>query len=196
MTSNDPTAGRAATAAPAPTTATAGTTVVGGTSVSDHAGTWTLDAEHTSVEFHTKAMWVLGVKGTASALRGGGTVGEDGAVSGKLVIDATSIDTRNKRRDAHLQTADFFDTMRHPTIELEATGVRFVSPGRAEVTGTLIVHGQGRPITVPADVEVDDGSVTLSAEVAIDRSEWGMTWAKMGAGLRNRVVVHARFTKD
>jgi polyisoprenoid-binding protein YceI len=150
----------------------------------------------TSIEFHTKAMWLFNVKGTAKALSGTGTVGADGSVQGKLVIDATSIDTKNKKRDAHLQTADFFDTANYPTIDFEVTSGRMLESGQAEVSGSLTIHGQTRPVTVVGTLELDGTSATLTTEVDdLDRKEWGLTWAKMGAGTHNRIVIQARFTK-
>ena len=67
-----------------------------GASTPDYAGTWNLDIDQTSIEFHTKAMWILNVKGTAKALSGIATIDADGSVHGKLVIDATSINTGKK----------------------------------------------------------------------------------------------------
>ena len=83
-----------------------------------------LDPDRTSIVFHTKAFWVFPVKGTAKAIEGAGTVGADGSISGTLVIDAASIDTKLKRRDAHLRTADFFEVERFPAITFEATSGR------------------------------------------------------------------------
>jgi polyisoprenoid-binding protein YceI len=161
----------------------------------DFAGTWVLDPRRTSIVFHTKAMWVLPVKGTAKAIEGGGTVGAEGGLRGTLVIDAASIDTRIKKRDAHLREADFFDVEQFPTITFEATGGRPAGPAKLELTGTLTVHGQTRPLTVVADLGVAADAVTVTAEVDIDRSQWGMALTPMGAGLQNRVVVSATFTK-
>jgi hypothetical protein len=39
------------------------------------------------------------------------------------------------------------------------------------------------------------GSATVDVEVEIDRSLWGMSWAKMGAGLKNQVAIHAHFDR-
>src|ERR1700693_1442394 len=81
------------------------------------AGTWHLDPNRTTIEFHTKAVWGLAkVKGTFSAVSGSGVVGDRGTISGELVVDANSIDTRNKRRDKHLRSADFFDVSAYPTF--------------------------------------------------------------------------------
>jgi polyisoprenoid-binding protein YceI len=122
-------------------------------------------------------------------------VGSDGGLSGALVIDATSIDTRNKKRDAHLRTADFFEVERFPTITFEGTSGRPAGSGKVELAGTLTVHGQTRPLSVVADVRVAADVATVSTEVAIDRSEWGLSLTPFGAGLVNRVMINARFRR-
>jgi polyisoprenoid-binding protein YceI len=161
----------------------------------DFAGTWVLDPGRTTIVLHTKAMWVLPVKGTAQAIEGVGTVGADGALSATLVVDAASVDTKNKKRDAHLRTADFFEIEEYPTIVFAAASGRLTRPGRLELAGSLTVHGQTRPLAVVADVSVAADVATLSTEVAIDRSEWGLTLTPFGAGLKNRIVIVANFRK-
>jgi polyisoprenoid-binding protein YceI len=160
-----------------------------------YAGSWTLDPSQTSIEFHTKAMWVLNVKGTFKAIEGSGSVGADGRVSGSIVFDAASVDTKKKKRDDHLRTADFFEVTAFPTITFTATDAHPKGADKVEVTGTLTIHGQTQPLALLADVSVTDDSAMVSAEVDIDRSEWGLTWAKLGAGLKNHVVINARFTR-
>jgi polyisoprenoid-binding protein YceI len=163
--------------------------------LSPYAGTWTLDPSQTSIEFHTKAMWVLNVKGTFKAIEGKGTVGADGRISGSIVFDAASVDTKQKKRDDHLRTADFFEVDAFPTITFAVTDAHPKGTDQAELIGDLTVHGTTRPLTLLADVSLNGGSATVSTEVDIDRSAWGLTWAKMGAGLKNHLVIKARFTK-
>ena len=164
--------------------------------LSPFTGSWTLDPSHTSIVFITKALWVLDVRGAFTALEGGGTVGADGSVSGSIVIDATSVDTKKKKRDDHLRTADFFEVDAHPTITFSLTAAHPKGAGKVELTGTLTIRGTTRPVTLLADVSSTDGSATVSSEFDIDRSEWGLKWAKLGAGLQNHVVINARFTKN
>jgi polyisoprenoid-binding protein YceI len=154
-----------------------------------------LDPDRTLIVFHTKAMWVVPAKGTAKAIEGSGTVGADGSLSGTLVIDAASIDTKNKKRDAHLRTADFFEVERFPTITFEATSGRLAGSGKLELAGTFTVHGETRPLAVIADLSVAADTVTLSTELVIDRTEWGVSLRPFGAGLKNRVVISALFRK-
>ena len=166
------------------------------TDLSAFAGSWSLDPAHTAVAFVTKAVWVLNVRGAFKAIEGSGTVGADGSVSGSIVLDAASVDTKTKKRDDHLRTADFFEVDAHPTITFTVTGAHPKGAGKVELDGSLTIHGVTRPLTVLADVSLADGSATVASEFDIDRSEWGLTWAKMGAGLKNHVVINARFTKD
>jgi len=161
----------------------------------DFVGKWVLDPDRTSIVFHTKAMWVLPTKGTAKAIEGVANVSTDGGLSGTLVIDAASIDTKNKKRDAHLRTADFFEVETFPTITFEATGGRLTDSGKLELAGTLTVHGQTRPLAVVADLSVAADTVTVSAEVPIDRSEWGLSLRPFGAGLKNRIMISAYFRR-
>lgn len=164
--------------------------------LSQFVGDWTLNPDQSSVTFRTKAMWVLPVKGTMKALSGEAHVGADAAVSGSLVLDAASVDTKNKKRDIHLRTKDFFEVETYPTLTFTATGGRPTGDGEVDVTGELTVHGQSRPVTLHAKVAVSGNTATLSTQVDIDRSEWGLKWAKMGSGLKNQVEIEAQFNRS
>ena len=160
------------------------------------AGTWTLDPAVSTVELHTKAMWGLAkVKATFTALEGSGVVTADGDVTGTLVVDAASVNTGNAKRDEHLRGSDFFEVATYPTFIYTATGATHGPDGVITFTGTLTVHGQTRPLSLTATAAGTD-RVTVTAKAEIDRSQWGLTWAKMGAGLHNRVTVTATFTKS
>lgn len=160
-------------------------------------GTWRLDSSASMIDLHTKAMWGLAkVKAVFKATEGGGTVDDDGSVSGRLVIDASSVQTKNSKRDNHLRGSDFFEVETYPTFTYTATGARPATGNRYIVTGTLTVHGESRLLEVPVTVtEAAPNRVLIAGEVEIDRSKWGLTWAKMGARLVNQVTVAAVFTR-
>jgi polyisoprenoid-binding protein YceI len=161
-------------------------------------GNWQLDPEGTTIELRTKAMWGLAkVRGRFTAVEGSGVVGEDGSVFGTLVFDANSIDTNNKKRDTHLRSGDFFEVDKHPTFTYSVTGATPADDGRLKVTGTLTIKGQSRPLDLlVTPTQPAPGRATLTTEAEIDRRQWGITWAKMGAGVINQVVVVAQFSRS
>jgi polyisoprenoid-binding protein YceI len=160
-------------------------------------GRWQLDASASTIELRTKSMWgLVSVKAVFKLTEGGGTVGDDGSVTGTLVIDASSVDTKVKKRDSHLRSSDFFEVEKYPTFSYTVTGARPATGNQVTVTGTLTVHGESRPLDVPVTVsEAGPNQVRVTGEVEIDRSKWGLTWAKMGARLINQVTVAAVFTR-
>jgi polyisoprenoid-binding protein YceI len=164
--------------------------------ISDLSGTWTLDPRRSTIQFQTKAMWIQSVKGTLRVTEGSGTVNPDGRVTGRLVVDPSSIDTKNKRRDEHLRGADFLEVQKHPIITFDLTGAHLGASGQSTIEGNLSIRGISRLIEVRAALRADgDGALTLDAQTEIDRREWGVRWAKMGAGLNNRVTIKATFVR-
>lgn len=167
-------------------------------SLADAAGQWQLDPTGTTIELRTKAMWGLAkVRGRFNAVEGSGVVGEDGTVSGTIVFDAKSIDTKNNKRDTHLRSGDFFEVDKYPTFTYSAAGATRTDDGKLKVTGSLTIRDQSRPLELLVTVtQPAPGRATLTAEAQIDRRQWGMTWAKMGAGVINQIVVVAQFTRS
>ena len=168
------------------------------TSLAGMVGTWQLDPKHTTVEFHTTAMWGLAkVTGTVRAVQGSGLVGDDGGVSGDLVLDATSIDTKIKRRDKHLRGRDFLDVGTYPTFTFTVSDATAPShEGTVEIKGSLRIKDQSHPVELVATLTTPSVErITLSGELAVDRRQWGVSRAPMGAGLVNRVTVVAQFVR-
>ena len=160
-------------------------------------GTWTLDASKSTVGLQTRSMWgMVSVKGVFRPVRGEGTVSPAGDVSGTMTVSAASIDTKNKKRDVHLRSADFFESDTYPDITFTVNRARPSGQG-VTVSGSLTVRDRTRPVTFDATVSaVSAGEVTLDAEVQVDRSEFGLTWSPMRmASMHNIIAVHAVFTR-
>jgi YceI-like domain len=92
--------------------------------ISDLTGTWTLVPRRTMTQFQTKATWVLNVNGTLRATEGSGAVDGNGQVTGRLVVDVNSIDTKNKSATPTLRGADIFKAQKHPTMVLDVQVMR------------------------------------------------------------------------
>jgi polyisoprenoid-binding protein YceI len=162
---------------------TPGTRVVDGRQVPE-VGTWEIDPSHQAFEFVARHL-MHKVRGRFPAARGVATIAEAPEESTlEIEIDASSIDTQDETRDAHMRSNDFFGVEDHPTISFRSTAVR---PGDGEnewkVDGDLTIRGVTRPITV--DVEFLGGAVDpwgnqkigFSGVVPeVDRRDWGLVW--------------------
>ena len=161
------------------------------------AGEWVLDPRRSSVRLRNRSMrGLLRVRGVFREVSGNGAVGLNGEVSGTITVAAASIDTQNTRRDAHLRSADFFDSGSHRDITFTADGIRPSDRGIA-VTGALTVRERTRHVSFEAAASAPgDGEIWLDAEVRIDRADFGLTWNQRGmASMHNTLTIHAVFTR-
>src|SRR5438445_11245546 len=63
-------------------------------------------------------------------------------------IDVRSIDTRIKKRDDHLRSAEFFNADKYPQITFKSRGVKRTGPQSGDILGDLTMHGVTRSITL------------------------------------------------
>ncbi len=164
-------------------TATPGTRVVNGRQVPE-AGTWAIDPSHASFEFVARHLMAK-VRGSFPGVSGVATVAEVPEESTlEVEIDASTIDTKDPNRDAHLRSNDFFGAEDHPTISFRSTAVRSAEgETHWKVDGDLTIRGVTRPVTV--DVEFlgagifpwGNQRIGFSGVVPeVNREDWGLTW--------------------
>jgi polyisoprenoid-binding protein YceI len=162
------------------------------------AGAWVLDPAGSSVEFAGKSFWgMVPVRGTFGTVSGTGTVGEDGSVSGQLVIEAASLNTKNKQRDKHLRSADFFNVEKYPAITVTVDSA-VLDGSNLAVTGSMEAAGKSVPVSFTAQVESADASaVVLRAVLPMARSAFGMTWQQVPGMVKDAAqgTVQARFVR-
>ena len=104
-------------------TITPGTRVINGRQL-PQIGTWTIDASHASFEFVARHLMAK-VRGRFPDVSGEAHITEVPEESSlEVEIDASTIDTRDTDRDAHLRSSDFFGVEDHPTISFRSTAVR------------------------------------------------------------------------
>ncbi len=150
------------------------------------ADTWQIDSSHTSVEFTVRHMMISNVKGQFQKTTGTITANGNDAASAKIdvSIDASSVDTRVERRDAHLKSPDFLDVAKYPTITFKSTKVEAEGPNKWKVTGDLTLHGVTKQVALEvegsgAPVQVMGNTrVGASATTKIKRGDFGLTWNK------------------
>lgn len=154
------------------------------TATSTRTSTWEIDPVHSRVGFSVKHMVVSTVRGAFRGVKGTIVVDEANPAgsSVEVEIDATSIDTADAQRDAHLRSGDFLLADEHPTITFKSTRVELEGADRAKVTGDLAMRGVSHPITL--DVELTGrGKNVQGAEIIgfeatgrLNRKEWGVAF--------------------
>src|SRR4051812_25493174 len=105
--------------------------------------TWTIDAVHSAGEFAVKHLMVATVRGHFKISEGTIVINEENhtASSVSATIDLKSLNTREEKRDAHLQSGDFFEVDKYPTVTFQSTRVEKISDTDWKVFGNLTFHG-------------------------------------------------------
>lgn len=144
-------------------------------------GTWHVNAGASEANFRARGMFGLAaVKGTFKTTEGDLIVDAAGA-NGELRIQAASLDTKNKKRDEHLRSADFFDAVNSPTVRFILAGVAPATDGTLVISGTLQIRDNKLKIAAPLTVtEIGSDRLRLHTTLSVDRDEAGVGWSKMG----------------
>ena len=158
------------------------------------AATWQIDPAHSNVSFSVRHMMVSNVRGEFTKVSG--TVEGDEKTPTQAVInatiDATSINTREAKRDDHLKSADFLDVAKYPTITFKSKRIEPSGTGQFKVTGDLTLHGVTKEVVldvsdVTAPIKDPMGKTRAGAQATtkIDRKDFGINWSKTmdGGGL-------------
>jgi polyisoprenoid-binding protein YceI len=148
--------------------------------------TWGFDLAHSSVKFSVRHLMVSKVHGRFAQWEGDFVFDEANPSRSRVSvrIDAASIETKEKDRDAHLRSADFLDVEKHPSITFESTSVSAARDGQFQVTGILAIRGTAQPALLQVDYagRVRDPwggeRAGFVARTTIDRKDFGLTWNK------------------
>jgi polyisoprenoid-binding protein YceI len=129
------------------------------------------------------------------------TEGEDFSTAHiALTADMASINTANEQRDEHLRTADFFETGKHPRLQLRSTRIEKLDDETFTLFGNLTLKG----ITQPVILNVEYSGVTKdlwggerAGFVVMDkvsRSAFGVTFNAVletgGVALSDEAKIH------
>jgi len=151
-----------------------------------------LDAAHSTAAFSVRHMVLSNVRGQFSELSGTILYDENdlSKCSVEAVIKVASVNTNEEKRDAHLESPDFFDAEKYPDITFTSTKIEKAGDGYL-MTGNLTMRGITKEISFPFQFtgRLTDpwGNVRIGAEAGleIDRQEYGISWSKTldGGGL-------------
>jgi polyisoprenoid-binding protein YceI len=104
--------------------------------------------------------------------------------SGLVEVRAASVTTHHDPRDAHVRSADFLDTGKHPLIRFVAKTYRSKGDSGGTLRGDLTILGQTHPVEL--EVRLNKAAqypfghrkhtLGVSVRATIQRSRWGMTY--------------------
>ena len=136
-----------------------------------------LDPEKTTVRFTLEATMHT-VHGTFRLKNGAIKFNPaTGAASGAVVVDATSGETGNQRRDRNMHR-DVLVSERYP--EITFTPTRVVGPvqpqgeSSVQVEGVLRLQGSDHPITLPFKVQASENELRATTQFTVPYVAWGL----------------------
>jgi polyisoprenoid-binding protein YceI len=138
---------------------------------------WQLDPRRSSVEFRAGHLWgLVTVKGHFDEFQGRLDLRADPAI--ELTIDAASVDSRNRKRDRHLRSGDFFDVENHPQVRFLSEQVVLLGE-TLKVRGSLAAAGRSIPLELDARVREVDGELEIDAATTAPHRELGMKYSPL-----------------
>jgi polyisoprenoid-binding protein YceI len=140
-------------------------------------GTWHLDPARSSVEFHVRHFYgAMTVKGRFGRYQG--TLDLSARPTVELLVEAASLDTKQKKRDEHLRSDDFFDVANHPQVRFEADAA-MLDGDTLKARGLLHAAGKHIPLDVDAAITPAGDGFEIEATALADHRQLGMTWSPL-----------------
>jgi len=152
---------------------------------------WALDPAHSELIFRVRHLMISNVKGEFQkfdvSIESDGNDFKDAKVS--VTIDANSISTNNADRDAHLRSADFFDTENHQKLTFESTELNKLDEDNYQLKGLLSIKGTSKEVVLDVDFggfmkdPYGNEKAGFSISGKFNRKDWGLNWnATLEAG--------------
>lgn len=150
-------------------------------------GKWVVDPSHSSVEFTVKHLMISKVRGVFTEFTGTAITRDNDLMKTEAEgsVKTASVSTNDLNRDAHLRSADFFDSENYPEMKLVAQHVNPVGDNKFTVDALLTI----RNVTAPIQVHTVFGGITtdpygnvkgaVEASFKIDRTMFGLNWNSM-----------------
>jgi polyisoprenoid-binding protein YceI len=156
---------------------------------------WRLDPTRSSIEFHVRHFYgLMTVKGRFERYEG--TLDLRAQPAARLTIDAASIDTKLKKRDKHLRSADFFDVENHPQVHF-LSDAAILEGDTLRLGGQLQAAGGSVRLELEATVRQVDGELELEAVTHVDQRDLGITWNPLGiTRAPSKLIVRGRLVRQ
>lgn len=149
---------------------------------------WKVDNSHSKLGFSVTHMMVAETEGKFKVFDGTATSKTEMDFTNadiSFTADVASINTEDAKRDGHLQSADFFDAAKYPTISFKSTSMKLNGQGKTsyDLEGDLTMHGVTKRVkflAIGASAVAKDpyGNLKNGFRVTglINRKDFGLNW--------------------
>ena len=169
--------------------------------------TWTYDKNHAKVGFTVTHMLISDVEGYFKTANVTLTTTKEDFTDAvvEMTAEAASINTDNEKRDGHLQSADFFDAAKFPTLTFKSTSFKKTKTANTyEVKGNLTMHGVTKPVTLTAVAKTGTHPMNKKTIAGfkvtgkLNRSDFGIGGSTPTAIVSDEVLIdaNAEFVKN
>jgi polyisoprenoid-binding protein YceI len=117
-------------------------------------GTWTIDPNHSLIEFAARHFDIAHVKGRFRSFSGQVEVDQQDLLKSRveLTIDATSVESGAVQgREDLIRGEEMLEVHKYPTITFRSTRIEQSAEGRFVITGDLAMHGVTRQVQIPIE---------------------------------------------
>jgi polyisoprenoid-binding protein YceI len=162
-----------------------------GESLRAQTSSWTIDPNHSSINFEVRHLGVSNVHGSLSGVKGTVAYDEKDITKSKVeaTADTTTVNTNVERRDQDLKSPKYFDVQKYPQLSFKSTSISNAG-GKLTMTGDLTLNGVTKSITLdvdgPAPAQTDKQGKTrsgFSATGKLKRSDYNF-----GSGTPSAVI--------
>lgn len=145
---------------------------------------WKIDPAHSEVNFKVKHLVVSTVRGHFDKFNASIETNKEDFSDAKIKFEAdvNSVNTKNEQRDAHLKSADFFDSENHPKMTFVSTSVKKLSDHELLAAGELTIRGVTKKIVLDVIyngiVSGFGGTEVAGFEIRskLNRFDFGLQW--------------------
>lgn len=90
------------------------------------------------------------------------------------VVETSSINTDNTKRDKHLRVKDYFNCEIFPKMAFESTEVTVLNNDQLSVKGRLTIKDVTKVITIPVDIIKEDGKTVFTSSFKLKRRDYNV----------------------
>lgn len=146
--------------------------------------TWSFDPTHSQVIFKVKHLVFSSIMGRFNSFNVEMKNDSQDFTNASLAFSAevSSVDTNNKDRDNHLQSADFFNVEEFPSIRFVSTAIKATEQDKYQVIGDLSILGKTISTVFEAKVSpivIDpwgNEKVAISLNSKVNRNDFGLSF--------------------